>query len=169
MRAPSRIALVGFMGSGKSTTGRILASSLGYRFEDADDHIESRAGMKIAEIFREHGEKAFRKMEHAAILELLGQERSVIATGGGAFAQPDCAFELRSRAFTIHLSCAFPEAWARVAGQTGRPLVEEGESAMAALYAERKDKYSGTHATIDTTHRSPEEVADEVLRLLPHS
>ena len=169
MRAPARIALVGFMGSGKSTTGRILASSLGYRFEDADDQIEARAGMKIAEIFRQRGEERFRAIELQAIQELLGREQIVIATGGGAFANAACAFELRARAFTIHLSCAFPEAWTRVTGQTGRPLVEKGESAMAALYAERKDKYSRAHAAVDTTHRSPEEVVKEVLRLLPHS
>jgi shikimate kinase len=157
------------MGSGKSTAGRLLAADLGYRFADADDHIEAREGMKIAEIFRERGEESFRAMELQAILELLGREQTVIATGGGAFANATCAFELRARAFTIHLNCEFPEAWARVAGQTGRPLVEKGESALAALYAERKDKYSRAHATIDTTHRSPEEVAKEVLRLLPHS
>ncbi len=168
MRPPSRLALVGFMGSGKSTTGRILASILGYQFEDADDHIEARAGMTIAEIFRQKGEEPFRTMELEAIVELLDQEQTVIATGGGAFAQAACADELRARAFTVHLSCAFPEAWSRVAGQTGRPLVEKGENAMAALYAERKDKYSRAHATIDTSHRSPQEVAEEVLLLLPH-
>lgn len=167
MRAPSRIALVGFMGSGKSTTGRILARSLGYRFEDADDRIEACAGMKVAEIFSRHGEEPFREMELRAILELLALEETVIATGGGAFARPVCANHLRTRAFTVHLSCDFPEAWARVAGQTGRPLIEKGESAAKALYAERKDKYARAHLTVETTHRPPREVAEEILRLLP--
>ena len=90
----------------------------------------------------------------------------VIATGGGAFAQAGCADEILGRAFTVHLACDFEQAWARVAGRTGRPLAERGESAMKALYAERKDKYSRAHAVIDTTRLPPDEVVAELLRLL---
>ena len=157
------------MGSGKSTAGRLLAERLGYRFEDADARVETLAASSIREIFRVRGEDSFRDLERQAISELLNEERIVIATGGGAFAQEAGAEMLLTRTFTIHLSCEFGEAYARVAGETGRPLVEKGESAMAALYAERKDKYSRAHATIDTTRRSPEQVAAELLRLLPNS
>lgn len=169
MKPPSRIALVGFMGSGKSTAGRLLAAHLGYRFEDVDERIEAIAQAKISTIFELRGEGAFRETERQAVHELLLGSRTVIATGGGAFAQPACAAELLARAFTVHLSCDFVEAYARVANGIGRPLVEKGESAMAALYAERKDKYARAHATVDTTRLAPGEVVNEVLALLPLS
>jgi shikimate kinase len=92
----------------------------------------------------------------------------VIATGGGAFARASCAEDLLARAFTIHLSCEFAEAFRRAALQGGRPLVLKGEADVASLYAERKDKYSRAHATVDTTSLSPEDVVQGVLRLLPH-
>ena len=155
------------MGSGKSTTGRLLAERIGYRFEDADDRIEEMAREAVKDIFLNRGEEAFREMEHSAIHDLLAEEGLVIATGGGAFAQAGCAEALLSRAFTVHLGCDFEQAWARVAGRTGRPLAEKGESAMRALYAERKDKYSRAHAVIDTTRLSPDEVVAELLSLLP--
>lgn len=169
MSLPPRIALVGFMGSGKSTVGRILADHTGYRFFDTDETIEAQAKAKVSEIFRLRGEAAFREMEREAIRDLLQTEGSIIATGGGAFAQPECAEDLLARAFTVHLNCDFSEAFRRIAGICGRPLIEKGETEAQALFAERKDKYSRAHAVVDTTHRTPDEVATDVLRLLPQS
>ena len=167
MNLPPRIALVGFMGSGKSTVGRILADRIGYRFVDSDEEIESRAQAKVSEIFRLRGEAYFRELEEEAIRHLLEADGRVIATGGGAFAQPACAEALLTRAFTVHLDCDFAEAFRRVAGLGGRPLVDRGETQARALYAERKDKYSRAHVTVDTTRRSPDDVSTEVLRLMP--
>src|SRR5437588_6883468 len=79
-----RIVLTGFMGSGKSTVGPLLARRLGWDFVDADDVIEAEAGMPIAEIFARHGEAAFRAREHAAIARLAAQDSLVLALGGGA-------------------------------------------------------------------------------------
>ena len=155
------------MGSGKSTVGRILAERAGYLFVDSDEEIESRARATVREIFQLRGEAWFREMEQLAIRDLLKEEGRVIATGGGAFAQPACAEDLLERAFTVHLSCDFEVAFRRVVGLGGRPLVAQGETAARALFAERKDKYSRAHVTVDTTHRSPDDVVDHVLRLLP--
>ncbi|MEO8501160.1 MAG: shikimate kinase [Vicinamibacteria bacterium] len=166
MTLPERIALVGFMGSGKTTVGRLLAERIGYGFVDSDDAIEARAGMKVGEIFGRHGEAWFRRLEEVALRDLLKPARRVIATGGGAFIQTACAEEILDRAFTVHLSCDFQEAYRRASLQSGRPLAEKGELDVASLYAERKDKYSRAHATVDTTNRSPEEVVTDVLRLL---
>ncbi len=154
------------MGSGKSTVGPLLASRLGYRFIDVDNEVEARAGKSVADIFRTEGEAAFRDLEARAIQDLVGSEAVVLATGGGAFAQPRCAEALISAALTVHLHCDLDEARRRVAGRGTRPLLEKGESALKALYAERKDKYAQAHVTIDASHRSPEEVAEEVFRLL---
>ncbi|MBP6704794.1 MAG: shikimate kinase [Vicinamibacteria bacterium] len=167
MSSPSRIALVGFMGSGKSTIGPLLAGRLAYDFVDLDREIESRAGARVSDIFATRGESTFREIEGRVLAELLGAEARVLATGGGAFAQPKAAETLLARAFVVHLDCDFDEACRRAALQGGRPLLENGPAAAAALYAERKDKYARAHVTIDTTLRSPEEVVAEIARLLP--
>ena len=80
----SRVFLIGFMGSGKSTIGSRLARSIGYDFKDMDHLIEETAGMTIPSIFREHGEQVFRKWEHDILLELCEHENVVVSTGGGA-------------------------------------------------------------------------------------
>jgi len=156
------------MGSGKTTIGRLLAARLGFDFVDSDDEIESRASLKVSDIFRIHGEAHFRELEESVITELLRGDSRVIATGGGAFARGPSADALLARSFTVHLSCDFKEAFRRAAAEGGRPLVEQGETGAASLYAERKDKYSRAHAAVDTTRLSPEEVVESVLRLLPH-
>ena len=166
MSLPERIALVGFMGSGKTTVGRLLASRIGFDFADSDVEIEARAGLRVGDIFRIHGEAFFRDLEKGVISDLLSADRRVIATGGGAFVQPACAAEILARAYTIHLSCGFDEAFRRAASQGGRPLAEKGEEGAASLYAERKDKYSRAHATVDTTSDAPDDVVNDVLRLL---
>jgi len=163
---PTRIALVGFMGSGKTTVGRLLAERVGYDFVDSDDEIESRSGLRVGDIFRLHGESFFRELEEGAVRLVLQASGRVIATGGGAFVRPACAEVILARSFTVHLDCDFDEAFRRAAIQGGRPLVEKGETDVASLYAERKDKYSRAHATVDTTRLSPEEVVQRVLRLL---
>ena len=166
MSLPARIALVGFMGSGKTTVGRLLAERIGYDFADSDAEVESRSGLRVGDVFRLHGEAYFRNLEEGAVRRLLRADHRVIATGGGAFAQPACAEELLARSFTIHLSCDLAEAVRRAAKEGGRPLVDKGEMDVASLYAERKDKYARAHATVDTTRLSPEGVVNGVLRLL---
>lgn len=169
MSLPPRIALVGFMGSGKSTVGPLLAARLAYAFVDVDREIESREGVLVSEIFAARGEVAFRELEERVLGQLLDGDRVVLATGGGAFAQPGGAGMLLERSFVVHLDCDFEEACRRATAQGGRPLLEKGPVAAAGLYAERKDKYARANVTVDTTQRSPEEVAAEITRLLPQS
>lgn len=156
------------MGSGKSTVGPQLAEHLGYGFVDADREIEAWAGVGVPEIFSTRGEAAFREIERQTVLRLLEVESRVIATGGGAFADPRSAETLLARAFVVHLDCNLEEASRRATRQGGRPLLEKSPAAVAGLYAERKDKYARAHITVDTTRRSPEEVVAEIVRLLPH-
>lgn len=169
MSRPARIALVGFMGAGKSAVGRVVASHLGYRFKDSDAEIEARAHATVPEIFQERGEPWFRDLELAVTRDLLKEPQCVIATGGGAFAQPTCAAELLAHAFTVYLSCDFAESQRRVAAATNRPLMKRGTAALARLYAERKDKYARAHAIVDTTRLSVDEAALDVVRLLAAS
>ena len=100
---PDRIVLIGFMGAGKTTVGALLAARLGYTFVDTDSVVEQRAGAPVAALFRERGEAAFREMEAAALAELAGRTRVVIASGGGAPAQARNALFFRRAAATFHL------------------------------------------------------------------
>lgn len=155
------------MGSGKSTIGPLLAARLAYGFVDLDREIEARTGATVSETFATGGEAAFRELEGQLLVELLGGDRLVLATGGGAFAQPKGARSLLERSFVVHLDCDFSEACRRATAQGGRPLLEKGPAVAAELYAERKDKYARANVTVDTTQRSPEEVVTEIARLLP--
>ena len=157
------------MGSGKTTVGRILAERLGYRFVDTDAEIESRAGETVGEIFRRHGEASFRERELEVVRDLMNSEACVIATGGGAFVQEACASDLLGRSLTVNLACDLDEGWRRATLSGTRPLLAQGESGAASLYAERKDKYSQAHLTVDTTRIAPGEAADRILNLLPGS
>lgn len=167
MTPPRRIALVGFMGSGKTTVGRLLAARLGYAFVDTDAEIESATSMNVFDLFATRGEAFFRARERETIIEVVDRDAQVIATGGGAFIPPECAEVLLRTTFTVFLGCDFEEAWRRAQAMGARPLLKNGKDAAAALYADRKDKYARAHAVVDTTHRSPEEVVQAVLKAFP--
>ena len=102
---PGRIVLVGFMGSGKTSVGRVLARKLRYRFEDMDERIEQRTGRTVARIFREDGEEAFRELEREEALALSSLPRRVVATGGGAFTRLATRQLLQQGALTVWLRC----------------------------------------------------------------
>jgi len=162
--APARLVLVGFMGVGKSTVGRLLARRLRYAFEDMDRRIERRAGRSIAELFRSEGEEAFRARELAEARELEPLERRVIATGGGAFAREDTRAALQHGALSVWLRCELDVLLGRLQPDGSRPLAGNREI-MRALLADREPSYRMADVTVDATG-TPEEVADRVLALV---
>ncbi len=117
------IVLVGMMGSGKSSVGRRLAARLHLPFYDADDEIETAAGMRVAEIFERYGEPYFRDGERRVIARLLDQKPCVIATGGGAFAQDDTRALILARGTAIWLDVPVPVLVDRVSRRGHRPLL----------------------------------------------
>jgi len=159
---PTRIVLVGFMGSGKSTVGPLVAERLGYTFEDMDRRIEARTGRTIAAIFDERGEEAFREEELAEAREVSGLERRVIAAGGGAFARPATRETLRLGALVVWLRCDVETLMGRVGRDGTRPLAGNREI-MRGLLAQREPSYSLADETVDTSGSSPGEVADQVV------
>ncbi len=161
----TRIALVGFMGSGKTSVGRALAERLGFTFLDLDARIEEAAGQRIAEIFREKGEPVFRERERAAAVEALRRERVVIATGGGAFADPATQDILRQGARCVYLACDLDTMLLRVPRDGSRPLAGNRET-MRALLSAREPSYRRADLTIDASRRSPDAIAEEVARTL---
>jgi shikimate kinase len=156
-----RIVLVGFMGSGKSTVGRIVARRLGWGFVDMDERIEERAGRRIADIFRDQGEAAFRAEELAVAKELRTAERRVVAAGGGAFAQPATREALQEGSFTVYLAGDFATLAARVPADGSRPLAADREI-MRRLLAEREPDYRLADLTVDATE-APESVAGRIV------
>ena len=161
------IVLVGFMGAGKTTVGRLLAGKLGVPFLDSDEVIEERAGRAIREIFAGDGEPGFRALEHQVIADLLAGPPVVLALGGGAATHPGTRDLLTSSASAgvVYLRVAYDEALARVGGDTGRPMLARPD--IADVYAARQETYASVPAlAIDTGGRSPEDITSDILTRL---
>ena len=155
------IVLVGFMGAGKSTVGRLLAAKLGLPFTDSDQVIEERAGKPVRRIFADDGEPAFRLLEHQVIADLLAGPDAVLALGGGAASHPGTR-SLLAAVPVVYLRVGYAEALVRVGGDQGRPMLARPD--VASLYAEREPVYASVASlTVDTEGQSPEEIVLEVL------
>ncbi len=164
-RRRRQIYLVGFMGSGKSTVGRLLARALGWQFIDLDSIIEAGQQMTVREIFESAGEPFFREVEAAALAEISKAEPAVIALGGGTFAQPANVRLIREAGGTaVWLDCPQEELWRRCEQMQNRPLFRDRLS-FFQLLEQRLPYYRQAEHRISTGGRLPEEVADEILRL----
>lgn len=163
------VVLTGFMGTGKTTVGRLLAARTGRAFIDTDEVIEQRAGKRIARIFEEDGAAAFRRMEAEMAAELAGREGLVISTGGRLILDPDNEAALGPGNVVICLVAPPEEILARLDGDDARrPLLEVNDPAgqVEALLTERAEKYA-RFPQMGTSGRAPEEVAAEILRRFP--
>ena len=140
------LALVGFMGAGKSTVGPLLAERLGRPFVSTDAVVEERVGMSIGELFDTRGEAAFRTVEEEAAADVLARSPlAVVELGGGALGATRTRDALVERAFTVHLETSPEEAWERVAC-SGRPLARDADS-FRSLYEERRPLYASADAS----------------------
>lgn len=168
VRTPG-IYLVGFMGSGKTTVGRLLAERLGWDFIDLDEEVESDQKTSITEIFECHGEEYFRALETEAIRRHVTMVRGgrplVIALGGGAFAHQENYELLQDHGVTIWLDCPLDVARSRVQDCSTRPLARDARK-FAELYQRRQPAYSRAdyrvatvdepaHATVDAIRKLP--------------
>jgi shikimate kinase len=158
------IVLVGFMGAGKTTVGRLLSGQLGLPFIDADAVIEERAGCPVPQIFASHGEQAFRLIEHETIAALLGGPPTVLALGGGAAEHPGTR-ELLLTENVVYLHVDYDGAVARVGGDAGRPMLRRPD--LEALYQRRLVAYEAiaTH-TVLTDGREPADVCGDIVARL---
>jgi shikimate kinase len=139
----NNIFLIGLMGAGKSTVGKLLAKKLGRRFLDADHVIEDRCGVKIPVIFEMEGEDGFRKREAQAIKDITAEHELILATGGGAVLLPENRQFLSERGTVIYLHANPIELWHRTKGGEGRPLLKNGDAKkiLENLYAIRDPLY----------------------------
>lgn len=156
------VFLVGFMGSGKSETGRALARLLGYSFLDLDVSIEERAGKPAREIFAQFGEQEFRRLETEAITSLAGVKSSVVALGGGAYQSEENRELLRAAGVAVWLDCPFNICFERVKGDTARPLLA-GRDETNKLFDQRRAAYGLADLAIETGSLSAEQVAAEII------
>lgn len=164
------VFLVGFMGAGKSTVGRVLSERLGWRFVDLDRQIEARANKTVAEIFRVFGEPAFREMETEALRRLLHAmsdgDPTVVALGGGAFAQDTNVDMLeKAAAHVVFLDAPLDELRRRIGEDGRRPLLADAEH-FRQLYEERQSHYRRASHRIQTDGKTIADVAREIEFLL---
>src|SRR5262245_26693131 len=165
--ATRNVILVGFMGAGKSTVGRLLARRLGRCFVETDAMITAREGRSIPEIFADRGEAYFRQLE-AEVLEALSDKRDhVVATGGGFPCEPGVMDRLLQLGTVVWLAADFEAAYARANRIGGRPMLA-GRSAedAAALYRVRQDVYRRAHLALDTTRMTVDAVVARIVRHL---
>jgi len=162
------IYLVGFMASGKSTIGRLLADRIGWHFADLDDEIEAERRIPIWRIFEAEGEAEFRRIEHAAMLaRVRAIERgvpTVMALGGGAFVQPENYALVENNGITIWLDCPFEVVKKRVGFTSHRPLARDPES-FARLYEARRQGYARADYRIPIADDDPAVTVEAVLGL----
>jgi shikimate kinase len=162
------LVLAGFMGTGKSTVGRIVAERLGLAFVDTDAEIERRAGRTIAQIFAQDGEAAFRRLEAQVCQEVAAGHNRVIAVGGGALLDESTRRAFAQTGLIVCLTASLDAILARVGDDPARPLFSADRERLAALYATRAAHYAALPYTVDTTARTPADVAGEVIRLWTH-
>lgn len=163
------------MGAGKSSVGRALGQRLNWLFEDLDDRIERREGRRIAEIFRDSGEPAFRQAEHTALRQVLQELRGgaarIIALGGGAFVQKENAALLQAAGLpTVFLDAPADELWQRCLKQaseagTERPLLHDREQ-FRKLHQARSKSYLKASLRVQTGNRAVDAIAEEIIEVL---
>lgn len=165
---PRNLLLVGFMGTGKSTVGRLLAERLGWRLVDTDALIVRVAGKEIPAIFRDEGEASFRDRETTVLLGVCAGERQVIATGGGAVLREENVAALRGAGLVVWLTARAEVIAERTSRRADRPLLAGDESPLERvlrLLAARGDAYQrAAHMVVDASDRSPAAIAGEILR-----
>src|SRR5580658_6492874 len=121
------IALIGFMGTGKTSVGRLVAEQLDFAYLDTDEMIQSATGKTIAEIFSNNGEPVFRALEEKTVEELAGKTRTVICAGGGLPINPHNLASLKTHALVVCLWASPERIWERVRNQSHRPLLHDAD------------------------------------------
>lgn len=169
--APRALVLVGFMGAGKTTVGGLLAERLGWRFVDLDDRVVAADGRPVARIFAESGEEVFRRLETAALRDLLAeidaQSGWVVAVGGGAFVEPQNRALLRQAVLPVAwLDAPVEELAERCrSGDPERPLARDPNQ-FRQLYELRRRRYMEADVRVDTSGASAGQVAERVMAAL---
>lgn len=164
------LVLVGMMGAGKTTVGRRLASRLGRQFIDSDEEIERAAQMSIPEIFEQRGEAEFRAGEMRVIMRLLKERDIVLATGGGAFVNPETRALVKAEAVSVWLKADLDVLFERVSRRSNRPLLKTADprATLEKLIADRYPIYGEADVTVISRDVPQDNVAGDVVGALLH-
>lgn len=162
MKLKKRIFLVGFMGCGKTTVGKLLAKKSGLPFYDVDKEIEKKVNKSIKEIFEEFGEEYFRKLETEEIKRLCAGKKAIISGGGGAYFGKNKSL-IDKNCFTIYLEVDLDELKKRIKANDKRPLAHKEDKDIDMMFNERKKDYETANLTIEIKDKSPLEVVEEIL------
>ncbi len=162
------IALVGLMGAGKSTVGRRLAGKLGRSFHDSDNEIEKAAGLSVSDIFSLHGEEEFRRGEQSVLKRLLEEPPHVLATGGGAYLNPETRDLMREKAVTIWLNADLETLWRRVSRRTHRPLLRrpDAKEVLSNLFDQRRPIYEQADLTVHSVDGPHSKTVVSIIKAL---
>lgn len=165
------VVLIGFMGTGKTSTGKMLAVRLGVAFIDMDQKIEEDAGMSIPDMFAQKGEPYFREQEHKLVLQLSARRNAVISTGGGTVKNPDNIAALKEGGVIVCLSANVDTVLERTNRRGTRPVLDNEDrgdrrQAVEKLMEERRELYKQADFTVDTSDLSPMQVVDQIVRFL---
>lgn len=165
------LVMVGLMGCGKSSVGRRLAARLGMPFVDTDDEIERVAGKSIVDIFADWGEAEFRNGERRVIQRLLGEGPQVLATGGGAFINPETRANIRTQGISIWLKADLAVLMRRVGKRDTRPLLRTGdpEAVMRKLMEARYPVYAEADIVVESRDVAHEVIVTDVIEALRSS
>ena len=169
--AVKNIVLIGFMGTGKTSTGRVLAQKLGAAFLDLDQEIEREAGMAIPDKFAQKGEAYFRAREHEMVERVAGRRNVVISTGGGTVKDPRNVAALRENGVIVCLQADVETILERTASKGERPVLDKEDQgnrrlAIEKLIEERRELYRQADFSVDTSKLSPLQVVEEILHYL---
>ena len=160
------VILTGFMGTGKTSLGKLLANKLGRGFVDLDQKIEKDSGMTITEIFDKYGEEYFRALEKKAVAEVTSRKNLVIATGGGTVKDEENIQLLKNSGVIVCLTTEPEEIFNRTERRGERPVLDNGGEerlqTIKKLLAERQKFYSQADYTVDTTDWSPLQIMNDI-------
>jgi len=157
-----KIYLVGFMAAGKTSLAREVGRRLGWPVEDVDERIEARERRSVATIFAAEGEAYFRAVERAVVQEFLGLRHTVVATGGGTFAEPDSRTLIKADGAVFWIDVPLPQIIARLPLDGSRPLAAS-RAQLDGLYEARRLAYAHAHVRLDGARASIGELAEQVV------
>lgn len=158
------IYLVGFMGSGKSTVGKLMAEKFGIKFVDIDKEVERQTGMKIRDIFEKFGEKYFREMEKKKLMEFIGKRGYVVSTGGGLGADREIMEVMKKSGIVVWIDAKIETVLNRCKNDTERPLLKLPFEQLKMLFEKRKEVYSLADVHIRSDLMTPFQIVQEISK-----
>jgi shikimate kinase len=164
-RMKDKVFLVGFMGCGKTTVGKLLAKKMGRPFFDVDREVEQREGKRVSEIFAESGEEHFRALETEQLKLICKGKKSVVSGGGGCFCGPQNREIIRKHCTTVYLAAEFETLLERILKDNDRPLAQNLED-LRSLFDKRLPDYEKTDFSVSIDDRSPLEIVEEIIKVI---